>query len=101
MDDKAAKINERYQNLITLASNAVLSLLSPSDFGMVVLDDAMQGGASSSAGGGLPAPTAAMSPGSQRLQLNPVSNQQGRVVPYQIALQFNRTGTRLQLQVCR
>jgi hypothetical protein len=46
MDDKAAKINERCQNLITLASNAVLSLLSPSDFGMVVLDDAMQGGAS-------------------------------------------------------
>ena len=44
MDDKAAKINERYQNLITLASTAVM--MSPSEFGMVVLDDAMQGGAS-------------------------------------------------------
>ena len=91
MDDKAAKINERYQNLITLASNAVLS---PSDFGMVVLDDAMQGGASGSARGGLPAPTAAVSSGSQRLPVQAQSREQptreSRAVPESVAVEQNR-----------
>ena len=36
MSDKAATIQSRYPSLITLASNAVLS---PGDFGMVVLEN--------------------------------------------------------------
>ena len=79
------------RNLITLASNAVLS---PSDFGMVVLDDAMQGGASGSARGGLPAPTAAVSSGSQRLPVQAQSREQptreSRAVPESVAVEQNR-----------
>ena len=89
MDDKAAKINERYQSLITLASTAVLS---PSEFGMVVLDDAMQGGASGSAGGGLPAPSSAVSSEAQRPQAQPMeqSSMERRAVPESVAVQQNR-----------
>ena len=69
-------------------------MLSPSDFGMVVLDDAMQGGASGSARGGLPAPTAAVSSGSQRLPVQAQSREQptreSRAVPESVAVQQNR-----------
>ena len=91
LEDKAAKIRDRYQNLITLATKTIMS---PSDFGMVVLDTEMRGGDSSSSVA-LPSTTRPSAPDPIASAPEPAvvvqqSTDGGRDVPESVALQPTR-----------
>ena len=91
MMGKAAKINERNQNLTTLASRAVLN---PGDFGMAVVDIEMQG-ASGSSGARSLAPSVAVSSDPHGMQgQQALSSEQsptdGRAIAESVAVQQTR-----------